>query len=89
MSTETETGQAHLEVDDVTGMPHWVLSGEGWKDSEAMSTGELIQFSPKAFPPGTRIIIMEPDMDTEVSQEFYKEPAKFYPITDEQYAKYC
>jgi hypothetical protein len=74
MAKEQETGGARLKMDDETGRPYWSLWGEGWKDREDMDPGENVTLSPDAFPPGTRIVVIEPDMDTKVSRDFY---AKF------------
>ena len=67
-----QTGGARLRVDEDTGKPYWSLWGEGWKDGQEMDPDENVELSPTAFPPGTRIVIIEPDMDSKVSQEFYK-----------------
>lgn len=80
---ETESGGAYHRVDEDTGKPYWELWGEGWKDSEDMEPHEIIKFDPRHFPPGTRIVVIEPGPDTEISHEFYTsliEHKKFYPL---------
>ena len=66
-----ESGGATLEVDEDTGKPYWSMWGAGWKDGSDMDPGENIILNPDTFPPGTRIVIIEPDMDSKVSREFY------------------
>lgn len=56
-----ETGGGTLEIDEDTGKPHWVLWGADWKDEDRMDEGECMQLAPHAFPPGTRVIILEPN----------------------------
>lgn len=70
------TGGAELQIDDETGKTYWSLWGAGWKDGEDMDVGENIIYSPDTFPVGTRIVIMEPPVDSEVSQKFYNELSK-------------
>ena len=69
-SCNVETGGANLEVDDVTDKPYWSLWGEGWKDGEDMNPGEPLQMLPTAFPPGTRIVVIEPQNET--TDKFYE-----------------
>ena len=69
-----ETGGAELKIDDETGKPYWSLWGADWKDGEDMDAGESISLNPDTYPPGTRIVIIEPGPDSKVSREFY---AKF------------
>ncbi len=79
---EVESGGACHRVDEDTGKPYWELWGADWKDSEDMDPHEIIKFDPRHFPPGTRIVVIEPGPDSEVSQEFYAslaEKKKFYP----------
>ena len=71
-SQASETGGAELCVDDETGKPYWALWGEGWKDGEDMDPGEQILLHPDTFPPGTRLVILEPDIDSKVSRKFYE-----------------
>jgi hypothetical protein len=43
---------------------------------------------PIAFPPGTRIVVIEPGMDTPASKAFYgmlTEPRDFYPCDYDKY----
>ena len=68
---DMETGGAVLKIDEDTGKPYWSLWGADWKDGEDMDADESIEYAPEAFPPGTRIVIIEPGPDTEVSQKFY------------------
>lgn len=86
---EQETGGANLRIDDETGMPYWELWGEGWKDSVSEEVGKAMEMLPTAFPPGTRIVVIEPDMDSDASKAFYDacaERKEFYPC---DYDKYC
>lgn len=80
---ETESGGAYHRVDEDTGKPYWELWGEGWMDTEDMEPCKIIKLSPKHFPPGTRIVIIEPGPDTKEASEFYRsiiEHKKFYPM---------
>lgn len=83
---ETESGGAYHEIDDETGLPYWRLWGEGWMDDERMDAGEVITFDPKAFPPGTRIVVIEPGIEDPRSVKFYEllaDKRDFYPLSDE------
>jgi len=84
-----ETGGANLEIDDETGMPYWELWGEGWKDTDRMDVGEEMKMLPTSFPPGTRIVVIEPQGG--LTREFYesilgKHPP-FYPLEGERLDK--
>jgi hypothetical protein len=79
---EQETGGAYHRIDDETGMPYWELWGVDWKDSESMSVGAAMELLPTAFPPGTRIVVIEPHMDDPRSKAYYAaepNPLDFYP----------
>ena len=83
MDEEVESGGAYHRIDEDTGEPHWELWGEGWKDSDSMDPNEVMALDPRSFPPGTRIVVIEPGLDDEKSEAFYKDPNKFYPLKSE------
>jgi hypothetical protein len=68
-----ETGGATLCLNEDTGLPYWELWGADWKDSCDMEDKEVIEFCPTTFPLGTKILIIEPGPDTQVSQDFYQD----------------
>lgn len=87
MSEANATGGGTHEIDDETGNPYWKLWGEGWKDSEEMDINEAMTLDPRSFPPGTRILVIEPDMDDPCSVEFYDRLAnkkEYYPLNDDE-----
>lgn len=69
---EQEMMWARHEVDDETGRPYWYIWAEGDKDGDPLGYDQPLQLSPTCVPPGSRVIVLEPDMDTAVSQAFYK-----------------
>ena len=77
-----ETGGAYHEIDEDTGNPYWRLWGAGWKDDESMNPNEVMKLDPRSFPPGTRIVVIEPDVGDPKSKAFYGQLAeqKFYPL---------
>jgi hypothetical protein len=67
---EAESGGAELCLDEDTGQPFWDLWGAGWKGGDALDPNQLMELSPRAFPVGTRVVIVEPGPDA--TQDFYR-----------------
>jgi hypothetical protein len=69
---EIESGGASLNVDEDTGKAFWRLWGADWKDGQDMGPDEPIILNPDTFPPGTRVVVIEPSPDTPAAQNFYR-----------------
>ena len=78
-----EASGAYHRIDDDTGEPYWEVWAAGDKDSEELDPDEPITFKADTFPPGTRIVVLEPDIDSKESRSFYVNPQAFYPIVSE------
>lgn len=72
MSDLEKSGGADLRFDG-HGKPYWRLWGAGWKDGESLDPGMEVSLSPEAFPPGTRIVILEPPPGDSRADNFYRE----------------
>jgi hypothetical protein len=63
---EYESAWFRVEVDDETGRPSWGGGGAGDKERTEFGSGEPLVLDPAHFPPGTRIVVIEP-----WDEEFY------------------
>jgi hypothetical protein len=86
MSDEAHSGGAMHRIDEETGKPFWELWGESWEDTDALDAGKPMTLDPTAFPPGTRIVIIEPCPDDPRAVAFYGRAIRqesLYPLKGE------
>ena len=68
---ECESMGAYHRIDEDTGLAYWEAWGAGDKDSENLDPDEPIKLLASSFPPGTRIVVIEPDINSKISRDFY------------------
>jgi hypothetical protein len=63
---EYESGQIRIDVDEDSGRPFWRGAGADDKEETCLGYDQPIMLDPRHFPPGTRVVIVEP-----WDEEFY------------------
>jgi hypothetical protein len=55
-----EVSQWKIDVNEETGIPFWRGREPGDKEDLIFDAGETLTMKPECFPPGTRVIVIEP-----------------------------